>query len=228
MWVKHRLETMFNASPRFENSYYGPINSILHSIFPSVKKFLVKPQAVLLPNEPIVSSIYLPPGTTKQHPDTSCSSSRIAMTAAKAFQGDGSKSHSSKASISSIDSLGDNILPRSMGGWIDGLFIPDFLVVKATEEKTKDVALVIVEVKLNRTGMSTSINQVKQYLNCLQTKHYSSEFVAFLCMGADTMVWTTSGDKPPNLMQTMLPGYVRTGGLDFCRFMLPAQRKHWE
>lgn len=225
-WLNLRLEAMFRNPPRFDNPYYGPINGILNSIFPPAQSFLVKPQAILLPNQPIVSSSDLPPGTS-QHPDASRSSSRIAEAAAIAAQGDGLSgptSHDKKVSISSIDSLGDNILPRREGGWMDDVFIPDFLVVKATEDMSKDIPLVLVEIKLNRAEM-TSINQVKAYLNSLQ--NYSTKFVALLCMGPDTFVWTTS-EEGNNLVQTMLPQSVRTGGVDFCNYMLPARTQHWE
>ena len=243
LWLKVRLETMFDYPPRFENSFYGPIDGILNTIFPVIQKFLVKPQAILIPSLPTVSSIYLPPGTDP-HPDASRSSSRIAKTAAtkagqwagstsKAahWQGPGaaSTSHSKKSSvssISSIDSLGDNVLPRSEGGWIEGLLIPDFLVVKATESKTRDLALVLVEVKLYNTDEPTSINQVEVYLTCLQTKNYSDKFVAFLCMGPRSCVWKTSG-QGNNLMQNMLPDYVTTGSMEFCNLMLPARLQHW-
>ena len=230
-WLKVRLESMFYNPPRFENSYYGPINGILNCIFPPTRNFLVKPQAILVPNHPTVSSSYLPPGITNQHPDTSRFSSRIAKTAANLAKAQGaasgSTSHRSKTSISSIDSLGDNILPRSEGGWIDGIFIPDFLVVKATEgTRNNDVALVLVEVKLNMVASHTSINQVEAYLNCLQTKNYSSKFVAFLSMGSHTRVWTTSG-QGNNLVQRMSPGYVTTGSVEFCNLMEPVQTQHW-
>ena len=187
---------------------------------------MVKPQAILVPNQPTVSSTHLPPGTSK-HPDASRSSFRIAK-AAKGAQGaaSGSSSHKKNLSVSSVDSLGDNILPRSKGGWIEGIFIPDFLVVKATEGRTSDVALVLVEVKLNGNEEPTSVNQVEIYLNCLQTKNYSDKFVAFLCMGPYTRVWTTSG-QGNNLMQRMLPGYVATGSVEFCNFMEPVQQQNW-
>ena len=228
-WLQTRLKSMFHNPPRFENSYYGPINAILNCAFPATQYFLVKPQAVLLPNEPIVSSLYLPPDTIR-HPDASRSSLRIAKAAAKAAQYVGSSGstshwHDKNSSISSIDSLGDVTLPRSKGGWLEGVFIPDFLVVKATEND-KDIALVLVEVKLNDTDPPTSINQVVQYINRLQTKNYSTKFVAFLCIGPDSYVWTTSG-QGNNCVQTMLHKSVRTGGVDFCNYMIPVRRQHW-
>lgn len=221
---------MFNISPRFENSYYGPINAIpgLNYAFPATQYFLVKPQAVLLPNLPIVSSSYLPPGTS-QHPDASRSSSRIAKAAAKAAQGAvllGLTSHEKNVSITSIDSLGDHILSWIEGGWLEGIFIPDFLVVKATKSKNKDIALVLVEVKLNDIELSTALEQVRHYINRLQTKNYSDKFVAFLCSGPVTYVWTTSG-QGINLVQTMLPNSVTTGSVRFCNYMNPVRMQHW-
>ena len=214
-WLKVRLESMFTNTPlRFENSFYGPINGILSHIFPCEMQFLVKPQTVLLPNHPITSSIYLPPDM-KRHPDASRSSSRIAEVTANA----GSKSHNKKDSISSIDSLGDRVLPRSKGGWVANIFIPDFMVVKTTgtEVMGNDVALVLVEVMLNDSHSASSVRQVEDYLECLQTKNYANKFVAFLCMGEISYVWITSG-KGNNRRQTMFPPSqsVRTGSRDFC------------
>lgn len=186
---------------------------------------MVKPQAILLPNYPITSSIYPPPGTNP-HPDASRSSSRIAEATAKAAQF-GSTSHNRTGSSASTDSFGDNTLPRNDGA-IKRVLIPDFIVVKANQVRNNDVALVLVEVKLDGSDLATSINQVKVYLDRLQTKNYADKFVAFLCMGPFTYVWTTSG-QGNNRMQTMLPlsQRVRTGSADFCQFMVPVRMEYW-
>ena len=227
-WIHMRLEALFNNSPRFENSFYGPINAVLHCILPPAQFFMIKPQAILLPNHPAVSSTYLPPGAS-QHPDASRSSSRIAKVSVKAVQDDGSSgwtSHEKKASVSSVDSFGDLVLPRRKGGWMDGILIPDFIAVKATGEMSEDIILVIAEIKLKNSDLTSSINQVESYLDRLQTKNYSDKFVAYLCMGPTSYVWTTSV-KGNICVQSMLSGTVRTGGMEFCNYMLPVRKQHW-
>lgn len=223
-----RLTAMFNNPPRFENSFYGPINAVLYCIFPPTQFFMIKPQAVLLPNHPAVSSTYLPPGAS-QHPDASRSSSRIATISVKAVQEAGPSgwiSHEKKVSVSSVDSFGDLVLPRSDGGWIEGILIPDFIAAKSSGEINEDIILVIAEIKLKNCDLPSSINQVESYLDRLQTKNYSDKFVAFLCVGPASYVWTTSV-RGNIRVQTMLPETVRTGGMDFCNHMLPARMQHW-
>jgi hypothetical protein len=147
-WLHTRLSNMFNNPPRYENSYYGPLNSILNCIFPPGRSFMVKPQAILRPAQPTVSSPHLPPGSTP-HPLASRSSSRIPDAAAGAATNAAASSHNKQASISSLDSLGDKTLSRSEGGWEEALFKPDFLVVKASAQMTNDIALALVEAKLH-------------------------------------------------------------------------------
>ena len=195
--------------------------AILNSIFPSEHQFLVKPQAVIRPSVPIVSSIYLPPGSLL-HPNASRSSSRIASIP---YQ----PTHGHNVSISSqisTDSTGDFTLDRDDGGWEEALLIPDFLVVKGTESMDRDMILVVVEVKLDDSEEDTSINQVIGYIEAIQSKNYADEFVALLVMAQKTLVWRT--EKQGSHRRQVLQSYsIETGAMAFCNHMLPLRQRYW-
>jgi hypothetical protein len=222
-WTRQRLVNTFANPPRYENSYYGPINGILNSIFPVHQRFLVKPQAVLRPTLPVESSIYLPPDTPV-HPQATRSSARVS---AIAVQPQTHRHHSSVDSQISVDSTGDAALSRSAGGWEDSILIPDFVVVKATESTHADVILALVEVKLNDAGEETAINQVESYLNVIRSKHHAEEFVAFLSMGPRTVVWRTVRYGQHDLRQVRQHQNVITGSLPFCNHLLPLRQNYW-
>lgn len=46
-WLLGRFDSLYQKPPHYEASYYGPINMMLTTFFPSAKRFLVKPQARL-------------------------------------------------------------------------------------------------------------------------------------------------------------------------------------
>ena len=214
---------MWADPPRYENSYYGPIDGILNNIFPSTRRFLVKPQAVIRPPLPHVSSIYLPPGS-QPHPHASRSSTRIAALSQPAMPAHTYNfSHQSRTST---DSTGDAALPRDAGGWESSLLKPDFLVVKASESTNQDIILALVEVKLSDEYELTHIAQVEEYLNAIQSKPYANQFIAILVMGEKTVVWTTVG-QGNDRRQIKLPEYCHTGGLPFCNFMRPLREAYW-
>lgn len=226
LWLHERLQNTFLSEPRYENSYYGPIDGILNAIFPIGRGFMVKPQAIIRPSLPSESSIYLPPDL-KPHPQSSRSSARIPDAAAKvAAKAHGVSSHANKSSIASIDSFGDQTLARSEGGWEDALLKPDFLVVKATASVDADVVLALVEVKLGNADVATSMNQVESYLDALQTKNYADNFVAFLSMGSCTFVWRTTG-QGNNRVQTMVPQPITTGDGLFCDLLHLLRQQFW-
>lgn len=79
------------------------------------------------------------------------------------------------------------MLPQGQPGW-ENYLVPDFLVVKGSEELGKDKVLVLVEVKRRRESTQSAIEQVDNYLEALQSKGYAKEFVAFLVLGKETGV----------------------------------------
>lgn len=214
---------MFANPPRYENSFYGPIDGILNCIFPVDRGFLVKPQAILRPSFPRTSSIYLPLDS-QPHPEASRSSSRVAMITAE--QSSVKTARSSIESARSVDSAGDLTLSRKDGGWESSLLIPDFLVVKATEVTSADIILALVESKLNDEDEATSINQVQDYFDALQTKNYSDNFVAFLTLGHKTRVWSTQG-QGNGRVQVQHQDYITTGDMPFCNLLQPLRRGYW-
>jgi hypothetical protein len=213
----------FANPPRYENSYYGPINGILTSIFPPEQEFFVKPQPILRQSLPSESSIYLPPGSPP-HPQASRSSSRIAGIADRQ---PGLPTHRHSGSVDSqkpFDSHGDSVLSRNEGGW-DTILIPDFLVVKGSEDVAGDKILALVEVKRDSEEIPTAMQQVYDYLDAMQSKNYVDEFVALLVLGQTTHVWTTvPGNRREQILQNRS---VETGSLQFCNLFLPLRHQYW-
>ncbi|GBE87554.1 hypothetical protein SCP_1102310 [Sparassis crispa] len=195
---------MWQHPPRYENSYYGPIDGILNCIFPPSQRFLVKPQAILRPSRPVVSSTHLPPGAP-QHPDVSRSSRRLATVPPVRRPPHDAPSHSPN---SSVDSTGDPMLSRASGGWEEDLFKPDFIVVKGTAALDRDVILALVEVKVNAQ------------------EEYTDEFVAYLCMGQVTRVWETRV-QGNNRSQVMSSRHIVTGDMPFCNLLHPLRQNYW-
>lgn len=46
-WLLGRFDSLYLHPPHYEASYYGPINMLMTTFFPSARHFLVKPQARL-------------------------------------------------------------------------------------------------------------------------------------------------------------------------------------
>ncbi|KAL6305970.1 hypothetical protein BKA93DRAFT_190163 [Sparassis latifolia] len=221
-WIRQRLGKMWQKTPRYENSYYGPIDGILNCIFPPSRQFLVKPQGILRPSHTVVSSTQLPPGAPR-HPDASRSSLRLAAAPPAQRPAHDSPSHTPNTSV---DSTGDPMLPRAWGGWEQDLLKPDFIVVKGTVELDRDVILAVVEVKLNTQEENTGIRQVRLYLEAIQTKHYANNFVAFLCMGKFTRVWETRA-QGNDRTHVMVDEHIITGDMPFCNLLHPLRQNYW-
>lgn len=224
VWIWNRLKKHGNKPPRYENSYYGPINAVFSHLFPPIHGFLVKPQAIIRPHLDEVASTTLSPDE-KPHPEATRRSERIDsfVKTNAVTQGHG---HSHKSSVNSVDSWGDNVLARADMGWEANLDKPDFMLAKVTgDDIESDKALALIEIKTTTKDKITGMNRVNEYLDDLQTKDYADEFVAFLIMGEVTMVWKTVGTGNTR-RQVRQPGLIETGGPVFCDLLSPLYNRY--
>lgn len=159
--INIRLDGMKENAPRLENSWYGPIQSYLDSLFTSPNGHMVKPQGALRK-----------PAKNQPKPVDS--------------------DEDSDTSLMSLDSSGDLVISRKLGGQEKGIMLPDFIVtVAANEPPTRfephatdpnedkidddevegsDIAFLLVEVKIKKDQREEALDQVERYLKRLQQK----------------------------------------------------------
>jgi hypothetical protein len=143
-WLIRRLK---QPKTRFESQLYGPHCALLSHYFPYQRQFLVKPQSKILPEYEPMSNVSF--------------SSACAETS---FTIDDCILESSTDHIAdlSLSSTGVPIIPHSMGGPSGAVYIPDFIVAKATEFSNADESILIVE---DKRGYSLSTSQLADYMD---------------------------------------------------------------
>ncbi|TDL22951.1 hypothetical protein BD410DRAFT_803004 [Rickenella mellea] len=200
-----RLRLLERKPPRYENSYYGPLNGLLS--FTLGSKFVVKPQAVLRPNIPKESSTHLPAGVQRQ-PGTSRVSTRIA-----AFGPGTPATPTGHSPQSSVDSIGGSVLSRKEGGAEIDLRFPDLMTVLPTADGKSDVIQNVMEVKLNDYNFEKYKKQLFEYMDIIDGKLKSRNFTAFLVAGPITYWWRLGGDDPDS-------GSCETGSEEMIRLII--------
>ena len=167
-WVKEWLHEVVKNSDvkeertRYENSTYGPIGSILNSIFPADRQFKIKPQAALRRHQDPFSES----GDQNDEPQLSDDSYTDTV-------------HSRKMGREKHRRFPDFLVAKRG--------IPE--VGNASDDQGKgfnDIILLIIEIKRADEAPKQSAMQIKNYLEACQNKRHISGLEGMLIEGKIT------------------------------------------
>ncbi|KAN0085720.1 hypothetical protein V8E55_006854 [Tylopilus felleus] len=174
-WLVQRLENIAQFDPRFEASWYGPYNALLSHYFPYQQQFLIKPQ---------------PKIRDAEEADVSFSS----VQAEPSIELDESLDEDSFAAVDlSMNSMGFATFTGT-----GRIYIPDFIVAKATQFASHDRPLLIAEVKVDEPtdefDWVTYQNQLDEYMDSLSNQMSSdTPLVGLLICGTKVKIFRLEG-----------------------------------
>ncbi|KAF8547788.1 hypothetical protein OG21DRAFT_1517028 [Imleria badia] len=185
-WLVQRLANIAQFNPRFESAWYGPYNALLSHYFPYQQYFLVKPQPKIRDAD-------------MHDEDISFSSTQ----AESSVVADALDEASSSAANLSLTSTGALVLSNA-----GSTYVPDFVVVKATQFATQDTPLLVVEVKLhepmNDSDWVASEHQMDRYMDSLGSHMpRGSRLTGLLICGKKVKIFRWEGPKYGVKMDTM-------------------------
>jgi hypothetical protein len=222
-WVAERLQVLSDQNPRYEASWYGPHNALLNHFFPRERKFLVKCQPKL---RPVYETRTNELSEEKQAVDR-LRSATLNLPETEQDNDEASDNDTDEyIEDNSLSSTGGPVLPRITPGREVDLFVPDFVVAKATRTARADTHLLIVEIKVEDTADNFHIarEQVNAYLDRhLQMDQGCQSIDGMIVCGGSIEVYTLNRQGP----SALTGGPWRITGRAVRGFLLRIAKQNW-
>ncbi|KAL0957286.1 hypothetical protein HGRIS_001100 [Hohenbuehelia grisea] len=180
--IRTRIREICTNPPRYEHSYYGPIDKILNTIF-SGARFLVKPQALLRREEETASAIRLKTSVAEidEYDDgevDSLDDSERRKQQQQQGEGEEDEGEEEEEEETTLDEDDDfNLADTSFDSCgtpvvrtLRASSIPDFVVCSFAGPIGSDVVRIVIEIKPDDLDILAAVSQLNDYLEQAESR----------------------------------------------------------